>query len=833
MQQTLTAYGIGRQDRVAIVLPNGPEMAATFLAVATGATSAPLNPNYRAREFDFFLSDLEAKALIIQSGMPSPAISIAQQQGMQILYLTPQVTQPAGICTLQGDGGIIDTLDTEWADAEDVALVLHTSGTTSRPKIVPLTHGNLCTSAHNIRATLALQAQDRCLNVMPLFHIHGLIGATVSSLTAGASIVCTPGFHPLQFFEWLAQFQPTWYSAVPTMHQAIVARAPEYADVVRDSTLRLIRSSSAALPPQVMASLEDTFHVPVIESYGMTEASHQMASNPLPPRQRKPGSVGVPAGPDIAIMDDQGTLLPDTSIGEIVIRGANVTRGYANNPDANATAFVDGWFRTGDQGHFDAEGYLILTDRLKEIINRGGEKISPREIDEVLLDHPHVAQAVAFATPHPTLGEDVAAALVLRTPGTVTEWELQQFVAQRLADFKVPRRILIVDEIPKGPTGKLQRVKLAETFGITADTVAASRSRPPFRPPQTDTEHRLTRIWSQVLNQTPIGVDDNYFALGGDSLLAAQILTQISSELALPELPLVLFLHTPTIAQMAIFLDQRDYALPPASLVALRTTGTKPPFYCVHACSGEVLFLQDFAAHLDPDQPVYALRAQGLDVGSKPLPSVELMAAHYRQEIEAFQPQGPYYVGGAGAGGLIAYEIAQQLTAQGQPVNLVVLMDTLPPNVMGVVKPRGAPRSLEYYFRRVSFYWGKGPWMLGRIAWNLVTSQARRIGHALLRRPNPRRSVFDSVSLALWRYQPRPYAGRVVLFPSTHRPLYPHDVHMRIEGWQPYLNASFTARMVPGKHLGIFTEPHVQVLAEHVQAQLNHAQDLGHAESLL
>ena len=352
------------------------------------------------------------------------------------------------------------------AEADDEALVLHTSGTTSRPKIVPLSQRNICASARNVRATLALTAADHCLNIMPLFHIHGLIAATLASLGAGAAVTCTPGFNALRFFAWLEEVQPTWYSAVPTMHQAIVARAPRNREIIAASELRFIRSSSASLPPQVMEDLEETFGAPVIESYGMTEAAHQMTSNPLPPVARKPGTVGIAAGPEVAVMDAAGALLRPGDVGEVVIRGDNVTGGYDHNPTANAEAFTEGWFRTGDQGRLDGDGYLTITGRLKEIINRGGEKISPREVDEVLLDHDAVIEAVTFAVPHDKLGEDVAAAVVLRDGAHASGRDLRAFVATRLADFKVPRQVLILDALPKGATGKVQRIGLADKLGL-------------------------------------------------------------------------------------------------------------------------------------------------------------------------------------------------------------------------------------------------------------------------------------------------------------------------------------------------------------------------------
>ena len=464
----LNGHGIGRGDRVAIVLPNGPEMAAAFVAVAAGAVTAPLNPAYREDEFDFYLDDLKARALIVQKDQETPARAAAQRRGIDIVELVPDQDGPAGRFSLRfpspstgkaAAGG--------FADGADPALILHTSGTTSRPKMVPLSQANICASARHIGASLALTADDRCLNIMPLFHIHGLIAAVLASLAAGAGVYCTPGFNALRFFQWMDEVEPTWYTAVPTMHQAILARAPRNADSLARSRLRLIRSSSSSLPPQVMAALEETFGCPVIEAYGMTEAAHQMASNPLPPAARRPGSVGLAAGPEVGIMAEDGSeLLPAGAVGEIVIRGPNVTDGYIENPEANAAAFTNGWFRTGDQGTLDADGYLTLTGRLKEIINRGGEKISPREVDEVLLDHPAVAQVVTFAVPHDRLGEDVAAAVVLVEGAEVTESELRDFVSQRLADFKVPRKLLFLDEIPKGATGKLQRIGLAEKLGL-------------------------------------------------------------------------------------------------------------------------------------------------------------------------------------------------------------------------------------------------------------------------------------------------------------------------------------------------------------------------------
>ena len=462
---SLNAMGIGRNDRVAMVLPNGPEMAALFITVACGATTAPLNPAYKADEFDFYLSDLNAKALIVMQGMDTPARAIAAAKGIPVVELVPG--ELAGDFTLVSDLAGSPALAGR-SEAQDVALVLHTSGTTSRPKIVPLRHINVTASAYHIGEALQLTPDDVCLNIMPLFHIHGLIAAVLSSLAAGASVSCTPGFNAFKFFATYDEVRPTWFTAVPTMHQTLLGLAGRNVDLIARGRLRLIRSSSASLPPQVMTELEEVFHVPVIESYGMTEAAHQMASNPLPPRQHFPGSVGIAAGPEVAIMSEEGQMMPPGELGEIVIRGRNVTAGYENNPDANAKAFTDGWFRTGDEGYRDADGYLRLTGRLKEIINRGGEKVSPLEVDNVLMDHPDVAQVLTFAMPHPKLGEEVAAAVVLRAGAEPNEHSIRDFAGERLAAFKVPRKIVFLPEIPKGATGKLMRIGLAAKLGVSA-----------------------------------------------------------------------------------------------------------------------------------------------------------------------------------------------------------------------------------------------------------------------------------------------------------------------------------------------------------------------------
>ncbi len=554
----LKGLGIGKGDRVAMVLANGPEMAAAFLAVAACATAAPLNPGYQAEEFEFYLSDLDAKALLVRQGAETPAVAVARARGIRVVEIQPEAAGGGRFtipCERRGEP--------EFGAGGEVALILHTSGTTSRPKMAPLTHRNLLASARSVAASLELTGADRCLNVMPLFHIHGLMAALLASLWAGGSVACTPGLQAPAFFDWVKEFAPTWYTAVPTMHQSILRQAEKNPEAARGARLRFIRSCSAALPPQVMREMEAAFGAPVIEAYGMTEAAHQMTSNPLPPRERKPGSVGVAAGPEVAVMDPEGALLPAGVTGEVVIRGENVTPGYLNNPAANEAGFTNGWFRTGDQGVLDADGYLRLTGRLKEIVNRGGEKISPREVDEAILDHPDVAQALAFAVPDARLGEDLAVAVVLKPGRTATARSIQEFAASRLADFKVPQTVVFLEEIPKGPTGKLQRIGLAERLGIRGRAERAAGEAAPFEEPGSETERTLAAVWAEVLKVERIGRNDDFLELGGDSVLAAQVAARLRDRLGV-EMTLAAFFGAPELRDQAAAIESL-LASPPES----------------------------------------------------------------------------------------------------------------------------------------------------------------------------------------------------------------------------------------------------------------------------
>ena len=452
--EQLRKLGFRKGDRIGLAFPNGLEMIVTFLAASTVGTAAPLNPAYTRDEFKFYLEDTAARGLIVPRDGAEEARGAAREINTAVID-----------CAIDENGrlefssqGPLKEASGDDEKQDDIALILHTSGTTSRPKRVPLAHQNLLTSARNVAHTYQLTAADVSLCVMPLFHVHGLVASTLATFGTGGTVVVPPKFNPLSFWSTVREHRATWYSAVPTIHQVLVSRSKGNRPPGAEQ-LRFIRSCSASLAPQLMSEMETIFGAPVLEAYGMTEAAHQMASNPLPPASRKAGSVGCGTNVEIAILGETGNQLPHETVGEVSIKGPNVFAGYEGNAQANSESFSNGWFRTGDQGQLDSEGYLTLVGRIKELINRGGEKISPREIDEALLTHKAVAEAVCFGIPDRVYGEDVAAAVVLKD--AATEKDLIDHCRTRLAEFKCPKTIYIMETIPRTATGKIQRRNVA------------------------------------------------------------------------------------------------------------------------------------------------------------------------------------------------------------------------------------------------------------------------------------------------------------------------------------------------------------------------------------
>jgi acyl-CoA synthetase (AMP-forming)/AMP-acid ligase II/acyl carrier protein len=633
--RALEGLGLGPGDRVASALEAGPEAAIVFLGVTAIATFTALHPAALDGEVAFALEDLEIKALIVPVGSAGPARVAARDKGVPVIEIAPAGAESL-VFTLAGEAHAPRGEARGLAGPDDEAMVLHTSGTTAKPKIVPLLQRNLYAAARAMAEALALTPSDRCLNVMPLFHIHGL-STVYGSIAAGASVACPPAFDPEAFLSWVEELAPTWTTAAPTIHYAIREAVKARPEVIARRRFRFLRSASAPMPPALITDLEELFGAPFVEAYGMTEACPPITNNRLPPGERKLGSVGpaVP-GTEVVILDEGGRRLAAREVGEVAVRGPSVMSGYARGPrdgeHDGAAALADGLFRTGDQGYLDEHGYLFITGRLKEIINRGGEKVAPREVDEALLAHPAVAEAVAFAMPHPRLGEDVAAAVVLRAGHEASPRALQAFVGDRLAAFKVPRVIVGVPAIPRGATGKLQRRGLAEALGLTARARVAGASAAVLTSeaaPRSDMEARLMELFAEFLGAPEVGPDDDFFRLGGDSLLGLRVLSRLREETGVTLAMRDLFL-APTSAELAA---RALAASPEASAQGWQGSAPIPPL--TPGATAPLSFAQEsfwFLDQIDPRNAAYNVyRAVHLEGPLEPARLEHALAAIVRR----------------------------------------------------------------------------------------------------------------------------------------------------------------------------------------------------------
>ncbi|WFD18096.1 oxalate--CoA ligase [Malassezia caprae] len=484
----LAALSLPKGATLSSSLINSAEFVAVFLATAEeGLIAAPLNPGYKESEAHFYLEDTDSKLLILPKGTLSGegasegALAAKRAADSLNVRAVEAVLDAANATvTLVDAQGPLSKGEPTEASEDQTALILHTSGTTGRPKAVPLSHKNLVSTMHNIQRTYQLTPEDKTYLVMPLFHVHGLLCGLLSTLLSGGSVVIPPRFSASTFWDEVVKSRPTWYTAVPTIHQIVLT-------LERPSPMpqfRFLRSCSSSLSPSTFQKLEDALGAPVLEAYAMTEAAHQMTSNPLPPAKRKPGTVGIGHGVEVKILNDQGEELGTGQNGEVCVRGPNVTAGYLHNDKANRDSFFrneygncpsssDGFLRTGDQGHLDEDGYLVLTGRIKELINRSGEKISPLEIDNALLSLKGVKEAVSFGVPDDMYGELVGAVVVLESGANLDQEAIQKELSGKLIKFKIPNRIWIADSIPKtyvfyqtnfSATGKIQRRNVAATF---------------------------------------------------------------------------------------------------------------------------------------------------------------------------------------------------------------------------------------------------------------------------------------------------------------------------------------------------------------------------------
>ena len=507
----------GGRPRIGIVLPNGPDMAVSLLGVCLVGVALPFNPAYTAAEFEAYFRETAVDVLLTREGDDGPAVAAAGRLALPIAYLSKDGGGIVGV-------GAVGAASPPPARA-DVALVLLTSGSTGRAKAVPLTHGNICTSAVEVCRSMDLGPDDRCLSMWEQYHIGGLVDLLLAPLASGGTVICTDGFDAAEFFKVLEARRPTWFQGVPTTLNELVVQAERRPAPPRPNTLRLIRSVAAALQPRLMSDLEGLFGVPVIQTFGMTEAGPLVTSTRLPPALRKPGSTGRSCGTEIKVVDPSGKPCEPGIDGDIAIRGDNVFSGYENDAAANAAQFRDGWFYTGDIGHLDVDGDLFLTGRTKQLINRGGEKINPQEVDDALCSMTAVLEAASFAVKHPTLGEDIAAAVVARQADTLGEARIRSYLSERLASFKVPQRILFLERLPRNPVGKIDRLALSALAEELAKTDGGG-----YAPPRNDLERFLARLWATELGVDRVGIDDDFTMLGGDSLSSLRILMAVEAE---------------------------------------------------------------------------------------------------------------------------------------------------------------------------------------------------------------------------------------------------------------------------------------------------------------
>jgi acyl-CoA synthetase (AMP-forming)/AMP-acid ligase II/acyl carrier protein len=580
----LRSIGVGRTDRVAVVMPNGPEAAVAMVAVAAGAVCVPLSPDLTVDEYRRYFAELRLTGLLTSAQLNSASRRAADMLGIPVIDVSTRPDEAAGAFSIAVRAPQ-RAVDDAFSSGADDAFMLLTSGSTSRPKTVPLTHASVCLSAFNVGAVLALGSRDRLLSVLPLFHGHGLISGLLAALAAGSSVVCTPGFDATGFFGWLREFRPSWYTAVPAIHQAILSAADPHKQAAKRSSLRLVRSASTSLSHEVQGALEALFGVPVIDTYGMTEAATQIAANPL--QRRKPGSVGRPAGPEIAILDTEGRRLPSGKRGEIALRGPTITRGYDNDAAATLAAFRDNWFRTGDLGYLDAEGYLFIVGRIKEIIHKGGQKVAPAEVEGALLSHPDVIDAAVFPVPHGRLGADVAAVVVLRQDAKVSAAGLRDHARKHLAGFKVPGVIRMVGEIPKGAGGKVKRGELAADFSkapFSKTPATADKRGGKAASPRSELERQLAGIWADILDIDRIGIDQDVFALGVDSLAMTQMILRAEERFG-ADLSFEDIFNAPTVAALALRLESSKKASadalpgagdPPMEIACVKADGPQP-----------------------------------------------------------------------------------------------------------------------------------------------------------------------------------------------------------------------------------------------------------------
>ena len=804
----LRLAGFDCNARIGVLMPNGPEAILAIVAVACCSIAVPIDPRLSPAEIDQRLDMLRLNALLVPQGSTSEE---AERRGLSIIEAAPAGHGQLGL-KITAQVSDLPAIDAE-PDPRSPAFILQTSGTTAQPKLIPFSHSNMLAAAARIQAWFGLTPRDRCLIVSPPYYSHGLKVTVFTPLLTGGSIAIPANSAVVALDEWFDVLRPTWYSAVPTIHAAVLNKADSLENAQAAHTLRFVFSGGAPLPKEVQDGLQRMLGVPVLEHYGSSEAA-LIAANLPSPGPNKPGTCGQPWPGIVAIVGEDGHPLPAGQRGQILVRGPTVTSGYLDAPELNQAAFMEGWLRTGDIGSLDGDGFLSLHGRLAELINRGGEKIAPAEVESALLRHPAVAEAAAFAIPHPRLGEDVAAAIVPRPGARTTSAELRQFLHRELALFKIPRRILILDKLPKGATGKVQRRRLRESLDGPLDRQGAMPA-PDVNEGPLNLEAELLTLWRRLLKSETVTVDDDFFACGGDSLLAMDMLIEVEQLIGYPVAETIL-LGAETIRQLVpkIALQMNSPATP---VFQFHAGGSRLPLYFFNGdlISGH-LAVRRMAEIFGPDHPIISIDPHGLR-GEQIPPSIEQMAADRLPLILERQASGPFLLGGKCNGAMVAFEAARLLMAAGHKVDLVAMVD--PPTI----NARPATRAIIRLMRPLV-----SPYRL-RLTYQLLVHleiffkvsmskkitkllKRLRIGkiHGGLSNPNvdipP--ALWNAYSLAMAQYLPAPLEAPVSFYTAGSNG----------RAWR--LSSQLEVVEIPGEHSDILTSG-ADLLVDHLRQRID------------
>jgi acyl-CoA synthetase (AMP-forming)/AMP-acid ligase II/thioesterase domain-containing protein len=794
----LWELGVGRDDIVVNVLPNGSDAAVASLCVSSCATAAPLNPDLLQAEYERLFEELGPKIVLAQPGQAQPARDAAEARRIPVIDVVAEAE--AGVFTLQGEAPKRNSARTgQLADSADIAYIITTSGSTARPKLVPLRHRVLCNSLAAVGSAIGLTPADRCLSFSPQFHLLGFSSGLLVPLGNGHSTVCTHGFHVDDFFQWLDEFQPTWFPAVPAILREILEHSSRHEAVLKRSSLRFLRTGGSPLPGPVAEKIEAVFGAPLLQVYGLSEAPC-IALDHFPGERRR-GSCGQPSRNDVLLVDGDGRPVSPGETGEVVVRGPVLIDGYFRNPELTRAAFRDGWFHTGDIGYFDADQYLFLTGRASEFINRGGEKVSPVEVDQMLMTHPDVAEAVTFSVPHDKLGEDVGAAVVLRHGASLTVAQLQRFTAARLAAHKLPRHIFFLDKMPLGPTGKVQRSKLWEYVSSPAANLV-NRACPHVEPRDTR-ERRIAALFTQVLHRESVGIHDNFFDLGGDSLAATECAMLLEEEFGCPPLSPGIFLWAPTVAHLAEILADPACLELESDVLPFQVHGDGVPLFLINPGHEGARITRHLGAH----RPMFGIPIPA-PTDPSAVRSIDQMAAECIRVLLRFQPEGPYALVGWCAHGVVALEMARQLEQQGCEVSFVAMLDVR--NFF--LPPLSAPHLawVRLWRRARRFLYVARHWP--RSLWNRFRSAATGGGSF----------TFPETTQALFRHRPQPWAGRMVHVWASD---WPRGRYFDPSfGWNHLAPNGFVFHQVPGDHLTMIQEPSVGEVARILAGELDRVQ---------